>query len=97
MEQWVDLGLYSAAETSWGAAFQSAMTKTIEAGGRVHFNLAGLDIGAAMAGDAGTWVGRYTAWEFQTIATTPAFREATTFYLDGIKYSWSEVATMFGL
>src|SRR5262249_20380616 len=49
MYMWEKLGLFDESAQSWGEAFRQAMSRTIEAGGRVHFNLTGLDIPRALA------------------------------------------------
>ncbi len=67
MSRWRELGLYDEDVEGWGHAFQQAVERTLSAGGKIHFNLTGLDIAEALAGDPGCWVGRYTAWELQQI------------------------------
>jgi hypothetical protein len=67
------------------------MEVTLQRGGKVHFNLTGIDIQAALAGDSSIWVGRYTAWELQRIVLQPDLFDITDFYLDGRRLSAEEV------
>ena len=62
----------------------------------VHFNLTGLDIADALAGDPNRWVGRYTAWELQQIVRRADWFERTTFYIDGVALT-SEMKASVGL
>ena len=74
---WQALGLFDRATVQgWGGAFEQAVGTTLRAGGRIHFDLTGLRIEEALAGDASTWVGRYTAWELQQVVANPAYRAA---------------------
>lgn len=59
------------------------MTRTIAGGGKVRFNLQGVNVSEALAGDPNMWVGRYTAWELQQVVSNPSYRAATTFYNTG--------------
>ena len=77
MGQWKELGLYDENEDSWRRAFEQALNTTLAAGGRFHFNLTGLDIIGALAGDANWWVDRYTAWELQQIVRNGAWLQNT--------------------
>jgi hypothetical protein len=65
MGQWVEHGLYEEdeIEESWGRALELAVTRTLAAGGRIHFSLTGLDIADALQGDPDVWVHGHTAWE----------------------------------
>jgi hypothetical protein len=85
MGQWIERGLYDDDEIdgSWGRAFELALTRTLAAGGRFHFNLSGLDIADALQGDAAVWVYGHTAWELRQIVRNTAWFENTLFYLDG--------------
>jgi hypothetical protein len=59
------------------------MELTLQRGGRIHFNLTGIDIQDALAGDPSIWVGRYTAWELQQVALRLELFDITYFYLNG--------------
>lgn len=83
MSEWADLGLFDEGVEGWGEAFQQVMTRTIAAGCCVHFELNGLNIADALAGNASEWVGRYTAWELQQIVNRHEWFSATIFYLSG--------------
>jgi hypothetical protein len=62
MDEWRDLGFYEEGEfEGWGGAFYRVLEITQYRGGRIHFNLTGLDIKDALDGDPAIWVGRYTA------------------------------------
>ena len=81
MSQWAEMGLYEDAE-GWGSAFRQVMVNTLKRGGRVHFNLDGVDVADALAGDPNEFVGRYTAYELQQIVGNAEWFSATTFYLN---------------
>jgi hypothetical protein len=85
MSQWVERGLYDEEEIegSWGQAFELALTRTLAAGGRFHFNLDGLDIADALVGDPQVWVHGHTAWELRQIVRNRAWFDNTLFYRDG--------------
>ena len=91
MKEWPKLGLYDAGFEGWGPAFEQAVTRTLAAGKRIHFNLTGLDIADALAGDRNFWSGRFTAYELQQIVTRSTWFAATIFYLDGRVLSESEL------
>ena len=59
-------------------------------GGRIHFNMTGLDIQDALAGDPETSAGRYTAWELQQILLRQDFFDMTEFYLNGRRITTDE-------
>src|SRR5580704_7274986 len=81
MSQWAAMGLYEDAE-GWGSAFYQVLTNTLRLGGRIHFNLDGVDIAEALAGDPSVFVGRYTAYELQQIVGNAKWFDSTTFYRD---------------
>lgn len=81
MSEWAALALYDEHVEGWGQAFEQVMTRTLAAGGRIHFELSGLDVGDALRGDPMVWVGRYTAWELQQIVSRQDWFSATSFYL----------------
>lgn len=83
MSEWAELGLFDHDVKGWGPAFEQVMTRTIEAGFQVHFELNGLDITDALCGDPREWVGRYTAWELQQIVARGNWFAATSFYSNG--------------
>src|SRR5438552_1421101 len=83
MGQWLELGLFDEGLEGWGQAFEQAVTRTLAAGGRIHFNLTGLDVGDALAGDPDLFAGRYTAYELQQIVRHRKWLEQTIFYHDG--------------
>jgi hypothetical protein len=80
IEQWADLGLYDEHVATFALAFQQVVSRTIAKGGRIHFNLARLDVPEALAGDPDDWMGRYTAWELQQVVRNPEWLAKTTFY-----------------
>ena len=92
MRQWKDLGLYDEDEESWQRAFEQTLNKTIAAGGRIHFNLTGLDIAVALAGNPNLWLERWTAWELQQIVRNADWFRNTIFYRDGAMLSSEEAA-----
>jgi hypothetical protein len=67
------------------------MNKTIEGGGKVHFELEGVNIERAIKGNPAEFAGRYTEWELQTITRRPDFFKATKFYKNGRPLSSEEV------
>jgi hypothetical protein len=83
MSEWTKHGLFDEDEDSWGRAFEQALTRTLACGGRFHFDLSGLNIAEALAGDPEIWVGRYTAWELQQIIRNSTWFSNTLFYLNG--------------
>jgi len=84
MKQWPELGLYDPdAVSGWGEAFAQVMKATVAAGGVVHFNLTGVDVTEALAGNPDLFVGRYTEFELQQIKLNPDWLRITKFYLDG--------------
>jgi RHS repeat-associated protein len=94
--QWQSLGLFDEGLPGWGSAFEQAMNRTIQGGGRVLFNLTGVNIPEALSGDASVWVGRYTQWELQQVVGNPTYRAATDFYLNGSKLSPAEAGQLLG-
>jgi hypothetical protein len=59
--------------------------------GRIAFELNGLNVKEALAGDASIWVGRYTEWELQYITGNKELFNATDFYIKGVKQTAAEV------
>jgi hypothetical protein len=97
MGEWSDLGFYEEGEfAGWGAAFYRVLEVTRARVGRIHFNLTGLDIRDALAGDPETWVGRYTAWELQQIVLRQDLFDMTDFYLNGRRITRDETE-QFGI
>ncbi|HEX4143930.1 MAG TPA: hypothetical protein VHY91_10380 [Pirellulales bacterium] len=92
MSQWRELGLYDEDVEGWGQAFEQAMERTLGAGGRVHFNLTGIDIADALGGDPSYWVDRHAAWELQQIVAKRSWFDSTIFYLDGRQLTPDELA-----
>jgi hypothetical protein len=93
MGEWMDLGYYEDGEfEGWGGAFGKVMEITLRRGGRIHFNLTGIDVEDALAGDPSIWVGRYTAWELQQIVQRRELFDITHFYLDGRRLTTEESA-----
>ena len=73
MKQRPELGLYDPdAVSGWGEAFRQVVKNTLAAGGKIHFNLDGVDIRDALRGDPNIFVGRYTEYELQQITLTPS-------------------------
>ena len=94
MGQWLEHGLYDEGEESWGRAFEQTLTKTLASGGRFHFNLSGLDIAEALAGDPEVWVHGYTAWELRRIVRNRDWFVNTLFYLNGQLLSSQDVLAL---
>ena len=94
MSQWKDLGLFDDDVEGWGEAFRQSVTRTLEAGASIHFNLTGLNITEALEGDPAHWVGRYTAWELQQIVRCRAWFDRTTFYLHTKVLDSAELAAL---
>lgn|SRR5487761_1817340 len=94
MTEWIALGLFDENIKGWGAAFDQAMTRTLEGGFRVHFELRGVDIRDAFCGDPEEWVGRYTAWELQQIVARRDWFTVTSFYLNGRLLDVEELGTL---
>jgi hypothetical protein len=91
MDEWTELGFYEVGEfEGWGGAFYRVLEIVQQRGGKIHFNLTGLDINDALAGDSAIWVGRYTAWELQQIVLRTELFDITYFYLDGIRLTADE-------
>src|SRR5689334_1016062 len=92
---WMDLSYYSEGEfEGWGGAFGRVVELTLQRGGKIHFNLTGIDIQDALAGDPSIWVGRYTAWELQQVVLRLELFEVTSFYLDGKRLSVEDVEAL---
>ena len=97
MKQWPELGLYDPdAVSGWGAAFHQVMNNTLAAGGKVHFNLDGIDIADVLRGDPNMFVGRYTEYELQQITLNPEWFRNTRFYL-AARYFRREQLTNLGV
>jgi hypothetical protein len=94
MSQWRDMGLFDQNVEGWGQAFEQVMTRTLTAGGRVHFNLTNLDVREALAGDPEFWVGRYTAWELQQIVRNKAWFDKTSFYLNEVALTSDQIIAL---
>jgi hypothetical protein len=95
MKQWPELGLYDPdAVSGWGAAFHQVMNKTLAAGGKVHFNLDGVDIADALRGDPNMFVGRYTEYELQQITLNQVWFRNTRFYLAGALLSAEQLTSL---
>jgi RHS repeat-associated protein len=91
---WIGAGL--ANEGPFVQRFYQAMYRSTSNGGRIRFNLDGLDIDRALSTnrfsdpfDVGA-----TNWELQQILANPRFRGATDFYLDGQVLSADRVASL---
>jgi RHS repeat-associated protein len=90
--EWAKLGIYNPANfKGWGDAFKYITDKVIASGGKINFELKGLDIPTALAGDANIWVGRYTAWELQQITKSATLFKNTEFYLNGVKQTTEQL------
>jgi hypothetical protein len=90
-KNWRKLGLFDDGVQGWGQAFKQALSRT---SGNIHFNLDGLDIPKALAGNPNVWVGRYTAWELQQIVNNPSWFSRTVFYLDGKELTLAELTEL---
>jgi hypothetical protein len=89
--KWKDLGLYDDDIEGFGPAFYQVVPRTLQARGRIHFNLTAVDIAEALRGDAKIYVDRYTAWELQQIVGNAIWFGNTTFYLDGAPLSTAQL------
>ena len=94
MAQWREMELYDEDVEGWGQAFEQVVTRTLARGGRIHFNLTGMNIDEALRGDPDLWVGRYTAWELQQIARKRDWIARTIFYRDGVMLTAKEAAAL---
>ena len=65
-----------------GIGVSPGCNQYLRLGGRIHFNLDGVDIAEALAGDPDVFVGRYTAYELQQIVGNAEWFDNTTFYRD---------------
>lgn len=95
-KNWDIVGLYNTTKNyGWGRVFYDSLFSCIANGGKINFNLDGLDIAKALNDpDYMTWVGRYTAWELQQIVRNPVFLDNTVFYLGGRILSKEEVLAL---
>ncbi len=93
MSQWEELGLYEDAE-GWGQAFYQVVSNTLRAGGRIHFNLDGVDIADALAGNPEEFVDRYTSYELQQIVLNPLWFRNTVFYREGRSLTLEDLAAV---
>jgi hypothetical protein len=95
-KQWDKLGLYSSSVPAerFDIAFEQVMNRTVATGGRVHFNLTGLDVADALAGNPAERVGRYTAWELQQISGNAAWLKNTIFYQNGKELTQTAVKAL---
>lgn len=91
MSDWRDLGLYDEDVEGWGQAFEQVVTRTLTAGGLIHFSLDQMNIAEALAGDPNEFVGRYTAYELQQVVLNPSWFAATRFYLSRVQLTDAEV------
>jgi hypothetical protein len=94
MSQWRDLGLYDDNAEGWGEAFAQVVMNTLAIGGRIHFNLTGLNILEALAGDPQQFVGRYTSYELQQIVRNRRWFLQCTFYLHGRSLTLEDLASL---
>lgn len=83
MNRWKALGLYDDGVRGWGRAFMQTMSRAKASGGRIHFDLTGLDIARAKAGNPANWSDSYTAFELRVILRRRDWFEITDFYLNG--------------
>ncbi len=94
MSQWREMGLFDRDVRGWARAFEQVMARTLARGGKIHFNLAGLNIEEALDGDPAEWVGRYTAWELQQIIRNASWFNDTIFYLGGEVLQTSQLSAL---
>jgi hypothetical protein len=94
MSEWPDLQLYDEDVEGWGQAFEQVVSRTLDGGGRIHFNLDGVDIAQAFAGDPAEFVGRYTAYELQQICLHAEWFDRTLFYSGGAVLTPAEVVAL---
>lgn len=91
MSRFKELGLYDEGVNGWGRAFMQIMNRTKAAGGRAHFDLTGVDIARAKAGNPASWQDSYTAFEFRSILRRRDWFEITDFYRHGTKVTPQEM------
>ncbi|HRK29818.1 MAG TPA: hypothetical protein PLD59_01970, partial [Tepidisphaeraceae bacterium] len=90
--QWEQVGFYSKDEfLGWDDVFGRVVNATIARGGKIRFDLDGVNVPQALAGDHTVWVGRYTSWELQHIRR-PSWFEHTVFYENGQVLTPQQVA-----
>lgn len=93
--EWVNLGIYNPTQfEGWGSAFKFITDKVVASKGIIHFELNGVNIPKALAGDANTWVGRYTEWELQQVTGSAKLFKHTNFYINGVKQSAKELTKL---
>jgi len=91
---WVEAGL--ANDGPFVQRFYQSLYRSTSGGGRIRFNLDGLDLDQALS------VNRFsdpfevgaTNWELQQVLAVPQFRTATDFYLGGRILSADELISL---
>lgn len=91
MHRWKELGLYDDGVNGWGRAFMQAMNRTKARGSRAHFDITGLDIAKAKAGNPASWQDSFTAFEFRAILRRNDWFGMTDFYRNGVKLTPQEL------
>ena len=51
MAEWRDMGLFDEDVEGMGLAFEQVVTRTLARGGRIHFNLTGMNVEEALRSD----------------------------------------------
>ncbi|SFP79758.1 RHS repeat domain-containing protein [Parafilimonas terrae] len=93
--EWANLGIYNPSHfEGCGGAFKFVTDKVIASKGTVHFELSGLNIQEALAGDANIFVGRYTSWELQQVISDVTLFKNTSFYLNGVKQTTKQLSEL---
>lgn len=94
--QWLAKGLVPGGTKSWGTKFHYVLHNTINKGGRIKFNLTGLDLDRALGTPLVPQPGKLgmTNWELRQIMGNKRFFEATDFYLDGRLLTPEEAAEL---
>jgi RHS repeat-associated protein len=93
--EWANLGIYNPSHfEGWGGAFKFVTDKVLSTKGTIHFELHGLNISDALAGDPNIWVGRYTAWELQQVTNSTRLFNNTIFYLHGVRQTAKQLAEL---
>ncbi len=94
MHRWKALGLYDDSVNGWGRAFMQTMNRTKARCGRAHFDVTGLDIAKAKAGNPASWQDSFTAFELRSILRRKDWFAMTDFYRNGVKLTPQEMVDL---
>jgi len=93
--EWEQAGIYNIKDfEGWGEAFKYVTNKVISSKGKIHFELAGIDIRKALAGNPTEFVGRYTEYELQQVILDLNLFKNTEFYLNGVKQTANDLKNL---